>query len=144
MKRGLYRKATFPPAPQVEKLLGELEARVMGVLWEGGATTVRDVLAAVNQKRQRPVAYTTVMTVMSRLADKGLLRRRLVGKTHHYEPAQSREQFLRESSREVVSALVADFGEVAIVQFLEQIELLDPARIERLRRLARGEDDAEP
>ena len=143
MKRRPYRKAASQLAPQVEKLLGELEAQVMSVLWEGGATTVRDVLAEVNRERQRPIAYTTVMTVMARLADKGLLRRRLVGKTHHYEPAQTREQFLSESSREVVKALVADFGEVAIVQFLEQIERLDPARMERLRALARGEDDAE-
>ncbi len=144
MKRQVYRKAVSQLAPQVEKLLGELEAQIMSVLWEGGATTVRDVLAEVNQERQRPIAYTTVMTVMARLADKGLLTRRLVGKTHHYEPARTREQFLSESSREVVEALVDDFGEVAIVQFLEQIERLDPVRLERLRTLARGEDDAEP
>lgn len=144
MKRGIYRKATSRSAPQVEKLLGELEARVMSVLWEGGAATVRDVLAEVNRERQPPVAYTTVMTVMSRLVDKGLLSRRLVGKTHHYQPAQTRERFLRESSRQVVSALVADFGEVALVQFLEQIQRLDPERVERLRALARGDDDGEP
>lgn len=137
VKHKLYRKATSPAAQQIQKLLGELEAQVMDVLWEGGGTVVRDVVTKLNEERQRPVAYTTVMTIMTRLVDKGLLKRRLVGKTHHYEPAESREQFLRRSSGEVVKALVADFGDVAMAQFLAEIERLDPEKVERLRRLTR-------
>lgn len=139
VKHRLYRRATSQAPQRIEKLLGELEAQIMNIAWEGGGTVVRDVVTRLNEGRPRPLAYTTVMTIMTRLVDKGLLERRLVGKAHYYTPAQTREQFLRKSSGEVIRALVADFGDVAIAQFIEEIERLDPDRIERLRRLARSE-----
>jgi predicted transcriptional regulator len=56
-----------------EKLLGDLELAIMREAWGRETVTVRDVLEALNRKRKLPLAYTTVMTVMSRLAEKGLL-----------------------------------------------------------------------
>ena len=119
-----------------ERLLGELEADIMRVVWPRGRATVRDVLEALNGERPRQIAYTTVMTVMSRLADKGLLRRQLVGKTHHYEVAQTEQQFLRVASRRMIRSLIDDFGEVAIVEFLAELDDVDPERRRALRRLA--------
>jgi predicted transcriptional regulator len=64
---------TFDPRKKgLRKILGDLEADVMEAMWARGRATVHDVherLAAAD----RELAYTTVMTVMSRLADKGLL-----------------------------------------------------------------------
>lgn len=145
MKLRLYRKSTSQAVQPFETLLGTLEVRIMDILWNRnghGTTTVREVVTRLNEGQQRPVAYTTVMTVMTRLVEKGLLKRTLVGKTHHYEPALSREQFLRRFSGDIVEALVADFGDVAIAQFMEEIERLAPEKIEQLRRLAHGEEDA--
>jgi predicted transcriptional regulator len=65
----------------LEKLLGPLEAEVMEVVWAASRPlAVRDVLATVNRRRRDALAYTTVMTVMARLADKGILRRTRQGK----------------------------------------------------------------
>ena len=119
-----------------ERHLGELEAEIMRVVWPRGEATVRDVLEALNAARERQVAYTTVMTVMSRLAEKGLLRRRLVGKAHHYEVAQTEEQFLHAASRRLIRSLIDDFGEVAIAEFLAELEQVEPERRRRLKRLA--------
>ena len=57
--------------------LGELEAEVLGVVWEMKQATVQEVKDALEPRRS--LAYTTVMTVMSRLAEKGILERRKEG-----------------------------------------------------------------
>ena len=122
--------------PGADRLLGELEADVMRVVWPREHATVREVLEALNSERPRQIAYTTVMTVMSRLAEKGLLLRRLVGKTHHYVVAQTVHEFLHAASRRLFRSLIDDFGEVAIAEFLAELEQVQPDRRRALRRLA--------
>lgn len=64
---------------------GELEQRIMEVLWGADAPmSVADVHAILNV--ERPLAYTTVMTVLDRLAKKGLVTRELVARAWRYEP----------------------------------------------------------
>ena len=51
-------------------MLGPVEAEVMGGLWDAdGACTPREVLEHLNARRASPLAYTTIMTVMARLAE---------------------------------------------------------------------------
>jgi predicted transcriptional regulator len=50
--------------------VSDAELEVLKVLWEGGAATVRDVAAALRRRRRR-LAYNTVLTLLSRLRDKG-------------------------------------------------------------------------
>ena len=69
-------------------VFGELEQAVMDVLWSSPtAMAVRDVQAAL--AKERDLAYTTVMTVMDRLAKKGQLKRELDGRAWRYSPAHS-------------------------------------------------------
>ena len=136
-ERHLYRQLGDPSRSGPEKLFGELEGEIMAVLWQHGALTVRQVLERLRAARAQSVAYTTVLTVMQRLAEKGLLDRTLVGNTHRYAAHQSRDEFMSESSGRIVRALVDDFGDVAIAQFLAALERLDPDRLERLRELGR-------
>jgi predicted transcriptional regulator len=133
-QRGNPRRA-LGPGPGLEKLLGELEAEIMDLLWQqDSAVTVRDVLTMINAQRARPVAYTTVMTVMTHLAEKRLLSRELVGQTYVYRVAETRDEFLQRSSQRLVNELVRDFGEVAIASFVETIRRVEPGRLEQLRR----------
>lgn len=70
-------------------VLGELEMVVMEELWRRESfTSVRDVHESVRAKRG--AAYTTVMTVLDRLAKKGVVERRLEGRAWLYRPAHSR------------------------------------------------------
>lgn len=84
-------------------LLGELEQAVMDVLWQRGEPlTVRDVhelLAA-----QRELAYTTVMTVLDRLAKKDIVERELDGRAWRYTAAKSRAAMVADE----IDALLAE------------------------------------
>jgi predicted transcriptional regulator len=71
---------------------GELEAVIMDRLWERGSPAlVREVLDDLRD--DRPLAYTTVMTVMENLHRKGWLRRHRDGRAWRYEPAGSRSGY---------------------------------------------------
>lgn len=142
MRRPAYHKL-LRPSPKVEKYLGGLESAVMDHLWDSGESSVREVAEALRgTPRRADVAYTTIMTVMGRLADKGLLTRRMDGRQYRYRPAVSREAFLQGVSRRVIDDLVADFGDVALAQFADALEGIDPERLRALRRLA-GQEQAE-
>lgn len=127
-----------PEADPIDHLLGELEAAIMRLMWARPAATVRDILGALAAGGRR-LAYTTVMTVMGRLVGKGLLSRELTGKTHVYRAAVTHEEFLRGAAADQVQALVDEFGDLAIAQFLAQVTDLSPRRRRQLERLARGE-----
>jgi predicted transcriptional regulator len=125
--------------PFIPPALHELEGAVMEEVWRRAEATVRDVLEALNSSASRVRAYTTVMTVMSKLHSKGLLDRRREGKTDIYRPVMSREQYLEARARAEVGALVDEYGEIALVHFARQMADLDPERREQLRRLARSD-----
>lgn len=81
--------------------LGSLEAKIMDVAWRDSDAflSVRDVLHRLDDE----LAYTTVMTVMNRLYEKGLLRRRRQGRAWIYRCAMSREAFAAATMSEVLS-----------------------------------------
>ena len=75
------------------------ELAIMKVVWSRDKATVRDVYEALREKRA--IAYTTVMTMMRILEEKGYLKKTLVDRAHVYKPAQRRQQ--------VIGAMVRDF-----------------------------------
>lgn len=83
--------------------LGELEAAVMDVLW-GAAEPyrVRDVRARLAD--ERPLAYTTVMTVLDNLHRKGWVRRELDGRAYLYRPVASREEETARALRDLLDS----------------------------------------
>jgi predicted transcriptional regulator len=109
----------------------------MEELWHAREATVRTVMDALNQRAVKPRAYTTYMTIMSRLHKKGMLIRRREGKTDFYAPRQSREEYQAVRARTEVEELVAQYGDVALSNFAQQMASLDPARRRALQRLAR-------
>src|SRR6266571_594615 len=93
------------PAAQGASLrqLGELETRIMHVLWRRGRpATVKDVQVHLAPKRE--LAYTTVMTVMDRLWRKGLLHRERRGRPFHYTPAVSEAEYTAGVMRRVLGS----------------------------------------
>jgi predicted transcriptional regulator len=75
------------------KLLGELEAEIMEHMWDIGQARVRHIFRLIDNKR--PIAYTTVMTVMGHLVKKGLLTRTSEGNRYIYKVARTKDEFLR-------------------------------------------------
>ena len=79
--------------------LTDTELEIMRVIWDLGEGTVREVHAVLSGKRQ--VAYTTVMTMMKILEEKGHLEKAKAGRAFVYRPVKARNQ--------VVSNMVSDF-----------------------------------
>ena len=102
----------------------------MATMWRLKSAAVRDVLTEIEGGRDS--AYTTIMTVMSRLADKGLLLRATDGKAYVYRPAMSKQAYDEALSRSRVRNLISEFGETAIAQFAAELEEVDPQRAQRL------------
>jgi predicted transcriptional regulator len=126
--------------PKPPPALHELEAEIMEEVWrQGQPTTVKLVMDALNRKAKPPRAYTTYMTVMRRLNDKGLLQRRRSGRSDTYEAALTREQYQDRRAGAEVRELVDQFGDAALAHFARSLSALDPAQQRWLRRLASGE-----
>jgi predicted transcriptional regulator len=117
--------------------LHELEAEVMEEVWRSGEAPVRTVMETLNQRAPKQRAYTTYMTIMARLHKKDVLVRRREGKTDYYAPRYDREQYMALRARSEVEGLVAQYGDVALSNFAQQMAGLDPARRRALQRLAR-------
>jgi predicted transcriptional regulator len=116
-------------------VLGPLEARIMGEIWTGavpGRFMVRDVRA-----RMPELAHTTIMTMLNRLADKGLLTAERMGQRRatHYRVHWTPDAFLAESGRRGTEDFVRRYGDAALVAFAARLDALTPEQRERLRQM---------
>lgn len=84
--------------PSQRELPPPLELLCLNALWSLGEGSVNDVRRAVS--KTKPLAYTTVMTLLDRLARKGVATRRKVGRAFHYAPQVSQESVRRAAFRE--------------------------------------------
>lgn len=122
------------------KQLGNLEAEVMSVVWERGRATVQDVKDALEPRRS--LAYTTIMTVMSRLAEKGLLDRQKDGRAFYYTPSVSQKKVANSLLQALVRRLYDGAAGQAIAQLLETEDGVDDKELERLEQLIRSKREA--
>lgn len=128
---------------QLNGLLGPLETDVMETVWSLGETTVRSVHEELSSRRD--LAYTTVMTTMTRLANKGMLERDMSGLAHKYRPGITREEYARSTVTSVVDWLVSAFPEPAVSYFVDVVrdgtnrEALDALqhKVDQMRSLER-------
>jgi predicted transcriptional regulator len=94
--------------------LGELEQAVMGVLWAApGPVTAK---AVCDELGDRTLAVTTVLTVLSRLERKAMVRRHRDDRAHTYVPTASREEHVAELMREALGT--ADDRDAALARFV--------------------------
>jgi predicted transcriptional regulator len=116
-------------------VLGPLEARIMGEIWRDAVPErfmVRDVRA-----RMPELAHTTVMTMLNRLADKGLLTAERMGQRRatYYRVHWTPEAFLVESGRRGTEEFVRRYGDAALAAFAARLDALTPEQRERLRKM---------
>jgi predicted transcriptional regulator len=105
--------------------LGDLEREVMAQLWDAAEPqTVRQVHEGVCAAagRERALAYTTVMTVLDRLAKKGVVRQERADRAYRYAPVQTREQMTASLMLEVLGAAPdGPARDAALVHFVGQV-----------------------
>jgi predicted transcriptional regulator len=122
----------------VARYLGELQTEVMDIFWREKSGTVREVVELLNQRRRRrKLAYTTVLTLVTRLWQRGMLTREMEGRGFRYQVAKSRDDVIGELSEQLIDRLLDDFGDVAVAQLGERLGDLDPARLKKLQTTRR-------
>ena len=99
--------------------LGETEMEVLHHVWDLGRASVADVQARIMDERK--IAYTTVMTVMKKLADKGYLQYEKDGATYVYTPARKPEEVQSSLVDDLVSKVFRG-SSLALVQTLVKSE----------------------
>ncbi len=118
--------------------LGPLGQRVMERLWRDGAGTVGDVLETLNHGSARPLAYTTVMTILSRLHERAFVTREKEGRQYCYTAAFSQSELRAEIGRRELRKLIDRHGASSLATFAAEIGGPDDELAARLRELAAG------
>ena len=116
--------------------LTPLELEIMHVLWESGPANVQ----SVQQNLARPLAYTTVQTMLNILQKKGKVKRALQDRAYFYKPVVSRSQVVGQHMSDIVDRLFGGSAE-SLVMSLVETKHLTPKKLERLRQLIESGDE---
>jgi len=115
------------------QLQGELQMEVMRALWRRGrASSVDEVRDDLPQRHRG--AYTTVQTVLNRLAERGLLVRQRQGKAIFYAPKLSEAEYYSLSVRQTLATASEDVRRTALAQLVGE---MPPEELSEIRALAR-------
>ena len=113
--------------------LGPLELEIMEFLWASGTSSGRDVFSGI--KAGREIALTTVLTVLERLANKGLVEKQKGAGLIAFSPALSKEEFARTVSRDVFKGILGISASGLCASFVDALAASDPEELERLSEL---------
>ena len=123
----------FQPFGQgVKRVLGELEAEVMKLLWQRSPQTVVEVEETLRSNRE--IAHTTVLTTLDRMHRKDYLLREKNGKAFVYTPRYTRDEFEQGIAQEVLDALLDGLGESTLSTFVDLVSE-DTEKLDRLEAL---------
>lgn len=117
------------------QIQGDLQAQIMAALWRLESGTVEQVRSALPSRYRG--AYTTVQTVLNRLAERGLLKRTKQGNAIVYTPGLSEAQYVSQSIEQTLASASTTAREAAIAQLISD---LDREEINALRRRGRELD----
>jgi len=118
------------------KVLGELEAEVMDAIWTLDGATVGEVRGAL--KERKTYSFNTIMTVMNRLVEKGILAKRETKGAFSYRATSDRDSFQREVTRSVVSAVLHDGSLFHAAGFLDAMQECSKEEREMLKKLLKS------
>lgn len=122
--------------PRFEDVLGPLAAAVVRELTGRGEASVGDVVEALRKTQSREHAYTTIMTVMGRLHERGVLDRERRGRQYIYRVAAPERELIDRLSGLAVDRLLDRYGTAALRHFAVKLADLDPEARRRLVALA--------
>ena len=110
----------------------EGELRLMQVVWERGSATAGDVLEAL--PKRPPTAYSTVVTTLRILEEKGYLRHTKEGRAFVYHPVVDRTEASRSAVRHLLHRFFNDSPELLVLNVLKH-ERIDAQELKRLQKL---------
>ena len=129
----------MPPKKSIT--LTEAELRLMKVLWERGESAVSDLVMAVSD--ERPLAYTSVLTTVRILENKGYVRHRQEGRAFLYSPCIDEFEASKSEVRHILQRFFGNSRERLLLSLLGDDDI-SPEELKRLREaIASAPDDLE-
>lgn len=112
------------------RFFGPLEAKIMELLWREDELSIKEVQQKLEP--EKTVNFNTVMTVMKRLVDKGVLQKRTSGRVSLFSPVQSKDEFFEEQSKKLTENLLDEFGGVVISHMIDSLQDVDESLLNKL------------
>jgi predicted transcriptional regulator len=118
----------------LSRFFGPLEARIMELFWDSkqGEYSIKEVQQSLDSEKNSN--FNTVMTVMNRLVDKGVLKKRASGRVSLFSPIQTKEEFLEEQSKKLTENLLDEFGGVVISHMIDSLTEVDEMLLNKLEQ----------
>ncbi len=116
--------------PDLPAIHGELQTQIMSTMWRLGSGTVDEVRDALPHRYRG--AYTTIQTVLNRLADRGLLSRERQGRSYTYTPTLSESDYLSRSITHVLAGTSAAVRQTVLAQLYGQLDSSDLSELAAL------------
>ncbi len=123
--------------------LGPLEFALVRMLWRHGPATAKEVQALYNRRRGRDLAYTTVMTLLTRLAEKGVLRVDRKRQPFEFTPLITKEQLVRQRVEDFVELFFNGQAVDLAVRLVEETDLSQESIVRLEEVLRRHRKDSE-
>ena len=121
------------PMSDLKPIQGELQAQIMAVMWRLGSGTVEEVRSALPPRYR--AAYTTIQTVLNRLADRRMLARRKDGRMIVYRPTVSEADYVSRSIEQTLAGASVDARQAALARLIGELKA---SELSNLQELARG------
>ena len=122
----------------IEKVLGELEAKIMEIVWESGCSTARRIRDRLAQQK-RDLSFNSIMTVLNRLVDKRVLKKDTKDRVYTFTPELSRDDFSRLVARDIIASVVKDPTLFSVASFHELAQDLDAETLAKLKAFLKQE-----
>ncbi|MCY9661460.1 BlaI/MecI/CopY family transcriptional regulator [Paenibacillus chondroitinus] len=118
----------------LNRFFGPLEAKIMEILWNSiEEMTIKDVQQKLDND-SKANNFNTVMTVMNRLVDKGILQKKALARSYQYSPVVTREAFMEAQSKELTLDLIEEFGSLAVTHMVDALDKVDPGLLDQLEQ----------
>jgi BlaI family transcriptional regulator, penicillinase repressor len=118
-----------PPPQHDPAELGELESSILSIVWREGSATAEQVREALG----RPLADSTVRTMLRRLEEKGYISHSLEDRAFVYRPAESRQRVAGRAAKRIIDWLCEGSVETLLVGMVDS-KVLDRAELQRLAK----------
>lgn len=122
-------------------ILTDAEHRIMEVLWRRGSATVAEVAEELEGKDGS--AYTTILTMMRILRDKGYLESNKDGRAHVFTPTVDRDEAARSAVGQLLSKFFSGSPGELVLSFLRDEEI-SPKELDELKRKIAAESNNKP
>lgn len=118
--------------------LGELEQKIMDILWKSKSSTSREILDMLEIDKK--LAYTTIATILQRLYDKKLVTRIENTRGYIYSPKITKERYTKNVAQLFLKKFIGTFGDTAIASFADSIDKLPEKKREYFLKLLDNND----